>query len=175
MRIEYILLIVLFVLPIMYKLWLWGSIFESQSYDLKNFYQYIKTQPGKRYIYHFWILLEFPIFLLSFIPLFDSPFEILLYSFMFYFGVLYNIFVIWKILRKNFIVPIYHKIIFLVFLLILIEGIFTVLVYEKYLYTYLSWLLLFMPVYFIAVIWAQKVCNKYLKIINLLNKNIWKK
>lgn len=175
MRFEYILLIILFTLPVMYKLSLWASIFESQNYDFKKFYTYLKTRQGREQIFHFWILLELPIFIVSFIPFFSAPLEILLFSIMFYFAILYNIFVVWKILRKKIIIPKYHFILFLVFLLIFIDGVFWILLYEKYVYTYVSWLLLFMPVYFIAAIWTKNICSTYLKVFNFWNKNIWKK
>lgn len=164
MLFEYILLACVFILPTIYKLWYWQSILASEDNDVKKFCNYLKTKQGSESILHFWILLEIPIFILSIIPLFNAPFEFFLYNVMLYFGFLYNIFVIGKILRKKMISPKVNTILIFTICLLILDGVASFLLNEKYLYIYLSWALLFMPLYFVVVIFVHKYWNtKFLR------------
>lgn len=160
MRFEYILLICVFILPIIYKLWYWQSIFMSQNNDIKEFSSFIKSKQGNDSILHFWIFLEIPILCLSIVPLFNAPFEIFLYSIMFYFALLYNIFVIWKILRKKILYPKVNRILLLTVLVILCDWILSFLIDVKYLYVFLASLLLFMPIYLLVTLMLLRVKDR---------------
>lgn len=160
MRFEYILLICIFIPSIIYKLWYWQDIFISHENNLKKLLKFIKTKQGIDKIFHFWIFLEIPIFILCIALFFNPPFEIFLYSIMFYFALLYNVFVIGKILRKKIIYPKINNILFFTVLLIIFDGVWSYVINEKYLYIYLISLLLFMPIYFIAVVWLKNILWK---------------
>jgi hypothetical protein len=160
MRFEYILLICIFILPIIYKLWYWQDIFESYDNNLKSFFGFIKTQKGINKVLHFWIFLEIPVFALSIVPFFNAPFEIFLYSIMFYFWVLYNVFVIGKIRRKKIIYPKINNILFFTILLLLIDWYLSYIIDIKYLYVYLASVVLFMPLYFIVILFFKNLLWK---------------
>lgn len=92
MTFEYLLLILLSLLPLAYKVSFWMEIFslwETLWYTLKKWFS------------HFWSYIEFPLFFFSLTIFIEPLFEIFLYSFFFYFLVLYNIFVWGKIFRKK--------------------------------------------------------------------------
>lgn len=164
MRFEYILLICVFILPIIYKLWYWQDIFEQNDYNLSKFWKYIRSKQGNESLLHFWIFLEIPILCLSIVPLFNPPFEIFLYNIMLYFGLLYNIFVLGKIFRKKMIFPRVNNIFIFTVLLFLFDWVASYLVNYIYLYIFLSCWLLLMPLYFIAAIFVENFWNtKFLK------------
>lgn len=164
MRFEYILLICVFILPIIYKLWYWGSIFEQTDYSLSKFWKYIKSKQGSESLLHFWIFLEIPILCLSIVPLFNPPFEIFLYNIMLYFGLLYNIFVLGKIFRKKMNFPTINTILLITVIFFMIDWIWSFLLNEKYIYVFIMSLLIFMSFYFVASIFVVKFGNtKFLK------------
>jgi len=156
MRFEYILLLILSVLPIVYKLWYWDSIFRKQNYSIKEFFQYIKTREWRDRLLHFWTILEIPIFLISFIIFINEPFEILLFNAFFYLLLLYNIFVIGKIVRKNIDYPRISILIFGVLGCTIFDLIVSMYMSYIFIYTIISGVLLFMPVYFIASLFLLK-------------------
>ena len=157
MRPEYILLILLFILPLIYKLGYWGSIFASQGYSIRTFFHFIKTRKGIDTLLHFWIVLELALFVLSLIPLYNPPFEIFLFNVMLYFLWLYNIFIIGKLLRKKFIFPKLDIIIIATAILVLLDGIWSIFLSPLYIYSYLSWALLMFPLYFICALVLRNI------------------
>ena len=92
MNFEYLLLILLFMLPFSYKYGFWEEIFWTE---------WTRAEKLKKWFSHFWSYIEFPLFFFSLTIFIEPLFEIFLISFFFYFLVLYNIFVWGKILRKN--------------------------------------------------------------------------
>lgn len=89
---QYILLILLSLLPIAYKISFWSEIFRSDTT------LYFKL---KKWFSHFWFYIEFPLFFFSLTIFIEPLFEIFLYGFFFYFFILYNVFVWGKIFRKK--------------------------------------------------------------------------
>lgn len=159
MRFEYILLICTFILPLIYKLWYWQSIFESENNEIKRFWSFLKTKQGSEALLHFWIFLEIPVACMTIIPFFNPPFEVFLYNIVFYFGILYNIFVIGKIARKKIYFPKINSILLVTVLFLVFDWVGSYMVDTKYLYVFLMCSLLLMPLYFIAAIFVQKYCN----------------
>lgn len=160
MRFEYILLICIFLLPCIYKLWYWQDVFRSQNNDIKNFGSFVKSREGSESLLHFWVFLEIPLLCMSILPFFNPPFEIFLFSIMFYFGLLYNVFVIGKILRKKIQFPKINIILILTVIFLIFDGVLALSIDERFLYIFLVSLLLFMPLYFIIAIFLSKFLNK---------------
>lgn len=160
MRFEYVLLICAFVLPTIYKIWLWQNIFDSRSNEVRKIWKFLKSKQGSDALLHFWIFLELPLFALCIVPFFNPPFEIFLFSIMFYFALLYNIFVIWKILRKKILYPKVNRILLLTVLVILCDWILSFLIDVKYLYVFLASLLLFMPIYLLVTLMLLRVKDR---------------
>lgn len=161
MRFEYILLFLLSILPIIYKLWYWEDVFRKNNFSLQWTLRFLKTKEGREYLFHFWTLLELPLFLISFLVLISSPFEILLFNAFFYLLILYNIFVVWKILRKSLIFPSKSLIIFSVLSLILIDTVFSILINPLLVYVSLSWIFIFIPLYFMICIYIFQRLRVY--------------
>jgi hypothetical protein len=155
MRFEYILLVILSVFPLIYKLWYWQSIFQQQWNSILHFSKFFLTKEGRESVFHFWTALELPIFILSFVPLFNHPFEYLFYSMFFYFLVIYNVFVLWKIFRKKINLPVKNLFLCLVLSFVWIFFIL-LLVYPLSIYAYIASTLLFIP---ILLIISQLILN----------------
>ena len=149
MRFEYILLIMLTVFPLIYKLGYWQAIFSQQNYSIRNFTGYLLSQQGRESLFHFWTLLEFPVFLVCFVPFFDPNFEYLFYPMFFYFLVFYNVFVLWKLFRKKMHVPKLDVLTIVVVFFVILEYIGPI-IYPISIYITIMSTLLFVPVYFMA-------------------------
>lgn len=161
MRFEYILLLFLSILPIVYKLWYWEEIFKNNKYSLKLFFRYIKTAQWRDKLFHFWTTLEIPLFLISFVVFISAPFEILLFNAFLYLLLLYNVFVIWKILRKTIEYPSKSALIFLVILCMLFDILATFYINSMLIYVAISSVLLFAPLYFIASLFVLQRGSYY--------------
>lgn len=160
MPLEYLLLIIVSYFPLLYKLVLWGNIFEVQEYSIKRFLNYISSKQWREEFKRFWIFLEIPLFILT-LSIFVNPlFEVFIYNIVFYFFVLYNIFVLWKIFRWRFVFPKNKIILFMSWCLLIWDWLFSMLLDQKYIYMFLLWALLFMPLYFIATIFIRKAFLK---------------
>lgn len=107
MRFEYVLLLLLSILPLIYKLWYWQYVFREQENSVRGFWKYFFSREGRDSYSHFWTILELPILCMGVLPMLSLPFEYLFYGIFFYFLVIYNIFVWGKILRKKIYFP--HK------------------------------------------------------------------
>lgn len=145
MRIEYIFLLILSLLPLTYKIWYWQHIFLQQKRLNIHFWKYLVGKQGRKTYFHFWTLLEFPVMLAWILPLLDSNFEYLWYPMFFYFLIMYNIYVIWKILRKK----IYYPHINIIFLWIIVISLFFLsisLYFSRSIYILISLILLSIPV-----------------------------
>jgi len=148
MPFEYILLVFVSVFPIKYKFSYWSHFFSQWDQSLKNI---IKQT------YHFWLFVEIPIFIMSFVVFFDKVFEIFLYNIFFYFLILYNIFVFWKILRWNSVSFVWNKQSYVSFVLILLTLIPFLWYYKASIYLIISILMIFIPAYFYV---SQKIVSK---------------
>ncbi len=136
MRFEYIFLVILSTLPISYKIAYWQRAIK----DIHG--KVFTSQQGREYVFHFWFFLELPFFAFSILPFISAPFEILLYGMFFYFLILYNIFVIWKILRRKMSFPLGDTFLWCISCIILLK----------------SALVVFFPMSIYLVIWGILVC-----------------
>jgi len=105
MLLDYILLLMVFFFPFIYKLGYWGSVFDAQEYGFLRSGEYLLSPRGFPKIYHFWVYIEAPVLAMSFIIFYNPLFEIILYNIVFYFLLLYNVFVFGKLIRGKFHFP----------------------------------------------------------------------
>ncbi len=157
MQFEYILLLSVFFFPFWYKFLYWGKIFENCEYNWGRLREFMRTPQGTDSLLHFWIFLELPLLLLSFGIFINPPFEVFLYNIYFYFLLLYNIFVFGKILRGKIQKVKITALLFLTFIIISIDSAWAFYMWNKYIYTLISGILIAMPVYFIATIWLKNI------------------
>lgn len=90
MDFQHTLLLLLFFLPLAYKIAFWKEIF---SFD-ESFWK--KIQRGYS---HFWTYVEFPLFLGSFFVYFNPDLEIFFFNFLLYLFAMMHVFLCGKILR----------------------------------------------------------------------------
>ncbi|QFR39244.1 hypothetical protein A9Q91_03335 [Candidatus Gracilibacteria bacterium 28_42_T64] len=102
---SYIILLILAILPLVYKYSFWLYVIQLKEYRWDRFNEYLHTPQGKNAVFNFWFLLEVPFFLMTIILYFNPVFEYILYNLVFYFLVLWNIFVLGKIFRKKLTLP----------------------------------------------------------------------
>lgn len=152
MQFEYILLLIISFFPLYYKFAYWGEIFSRE----KNIQSYLRLKTFREDYYHFMLYLEIPLFLASFSIFYNPLLEIFLFNMVFYFLLLYNIFVFWKILRRKFPKPKKQALFLPGVLLVLTWVLLSFL--HKWVYFFILGSLLFMPLYFI-----------------LASYNLWKK
>ncbi len=150
MRPEYILLLIVSFFPFSYKLSFWSHFFW---WGIKSAMETFKQS------YHFWLFVEIPILIMSFVVLYDIVFEIILYNIVFYFMLIYNVFVFWKIFRwKNNTIK-WNKLT-LISIWILVLSLIPLFLYKNtFIYLILSILMIFLPVYFLL---AQQLKNLFM-------------
>lgn len=159
MRMEYIFLVILTILPLLYKIWYWQYIFYKHKNKVQTFRIYLLSKQGRESCFHFWTLVEFPILLAWILPLIDSNFEYLWYPMFFYFMLIYNIYVLWKLLRKKIYLPI--KDIFLVQILWVIWVWFLIpIIFPVSIYLYITSVLLCIPFFIIISYWILHILKK---------------
>jgi len=153
MRVEYIFLLILSLLPLIYKIWYWQQIFlEQKKWDI-DFWKYLLRKQGRASYTHFWTMLEFLIMLAWILPIIDKNFEYLWYPMFFYFLIIYNIYVLWKILRKKIFLP-QADIMFLCITLLSMILLSLSIVFSQSIYFLISMTLLFIP---IKILLIQKI------------------
>ena len=103
--IKYIILITLSILPIIYKYCFWLYVIQLKEYRIDRFKEYLSTKQWKSALINMWTLLEGLLLIFWLIIFFNKPFEIINYNILYYFLIFYNIFIIWKIFRKNLLKP----------------------------------------------------------------------
>ena len=116
---DYLLLIILAITPLYYRYNLYIYIIESKSYNLRFFKNFLKSNDWKNLLYNHWFILEIFIWLLSILMIFNPPFEVIYYNIFFYFLILENIYVLWKIVRKKILKPSHNFVNILSFIIIL--------------------------------------------------------
>jgi len=156
MRFEYLFLLLLSILPLVYKLWYWDDILQGLWWEKSSFRGYIFSKKWRGELSHFWVSLELPIFLASFLHIFHPPFEIFMYNILFYILLLYNIFVIGKILRKNFSFPRLNVFICKVLLIQALLWAAFINNNSVYIYSYICWILLSQPLIFLWVLYSSR-------------------
>lgn len=147
---EYVLMFLVLILPLYYKYNFWLYLIQLKDYRWDRFKDFFHTPQWKQALFNIWFFIELPLFLLSFYVFFNSSFEIIFFNQLFYFLIIQNIFVIWKILRKKILKPkkTFRAIIILLLLIITITGTTSYILYNNFfifIYSYFLWLLLFTP------------------------------
>lgn len=165
---EYILLLLVAILPIYYKFSFWLYLIQLKEYRFDRFKEYLFTKQWKNAYFNFWFLLEFPFFLSTFFIFLNKNLEIIIFPIIFYFLIIQNIFVLWKIFRNKILKPkntsriLLTKII--IYLFILINLYFIIFWwFEKLIYLYLFILILFTPLCIFLAIFILLPLVNYLK------------
>jgi len=165
---DYLLLLILSFLPMLYKFSFWLYTIQLKEYRWDRFREYLSTQQGKSAVLNFWFLLELPLFLWATTVYFDRNLELIIYPVIFYYFIVFNIFVLWKIFRKKILLP---KLTFRLALtiLLLIFGISSGIYYLidlsifNYIYSYLFFILLTAPLIIFFIILLTLPLVNYLK------------
>jgi len=144
-------LILLFILPVIYKYSFWFYTIQLKEYRWDRFKEYILTPQWKKAVFNFWFFIELPLFLISFLVYFDKWLEILIFPIIFFFLSFYNIFVLGKIFRKTFLKPkITSRLIITIslFLIWFILDLYFIIFWDYWnsIYVYITWSLILAPV-----------------------------
>jgi hypothetical protein len=150
MTFEQFLLMCVSILPIFYVYSFWFYTIQLKEYRWDRFREYIWTPQWKKAIFNFWFFIELPLFVWRFSIYFDSWLELIIAPVIFYFLIFFNIFVIWKILRKRIIKPkITKRLLITIFLFLIwafIDAYFIIFWwYWTSFYFYIIFSLLFAP------------------------------
>ena len=186
MSFEILLLLILTILPILYKYWFWLYVIQLKEYRLDRFKEYLSTRQWKSSIINIWSILELLLLIFWLIIFYNKPFEIINYNILFYFLLIYNLFVIGKIIRKKLIKPKFTTRILLIIILFLvwwsIDSYYLLMGwYQNWIYFYLPFVLLFSPVILFFYIFLtlplvnykkNKLINKAIKKSNKINDAI---
>jgi UDP-N-acetylmuramoyl-tripeptide--D-alanyl-D-alanine ligase len=155
---DYILLLIVSALPILYKYSFWLYAIQLKEYRWDRFKEYLTTPQWFSAIFSFWFLIELPLIIATSTIFFDPMFEIIIYPVIFYFLIIQNIFVIWKMIRKKIIKPkMTSRLLITVFILWIgiIGTIYYILLWTHYKLTYIyifSSLLISPIIIFIAIL-----------------------
>lgn len=134
MSFELILLLLCTILPVFYTANLGLFLYEWKKY-LTTFW--------KNKLINFWFPIIGLLFILSFWLFFDKNLEMIFFPICFYFLIIYNIYVLWKVFRGKLEHTLNKKYAFM-FLIFVWIDIFWILFFlgSTYLYTYLFFILL---------------------------------
>ena len=152
-----ILFVVASVLPILYVISFWLFAIQLKEYRWDRFKEYILTPQWKKAILNFWFFIELPLLLLSFSVFFYAPLEKILLPILYLFLVIFNIFVIGKIIKKRVLFPKRTMRLFLTLwvlcLFILLGYILCITLWAwQWIYTFVIGTMLFTPVVIYACI-----------------------
>lgn len=178
---HYIILIIS-ILPLFYKYSFWFYLIQLKEYRWDRFKDYIKTPQWNSAIINIWSVLELPLFLLSLVIFYNSPFEVIIYNVMFVFLLIQNLFVFRKLVKWKILKP---KITWrlLITLSVLLIAMFCDLKYIinneiwNTVYSYILWLYLFSPIIiFFCILITLPIVNyfknkKIKKAINISKNN----
>ena len=154
---DYTLLFVLATLPLIYKLFFWLYTIQLKEYRWDRFSEYLWTKQWNSAVFSVFFLVELILLIFSliiwFIYLSGSPYYIVFwgvfYHIFFWYLIILNIFVIWKILRKKFLKPKITWRLLVLLLLFLIGWIIDLYLFyfwNLFNYTYIYILLIFLLV-----------------------------
>lgn len=149
MYFSYILLILVFLLPLLFR-----TLHTYRPIKIEN-----------KNIFNFWNILEVFMLLFSLILLLDPAFEIVYYNIFFYFLILQNIFVIGQTIRRNsgFKNSDYKFILFFILLLVL----FAVWIWSIFYF----WFYIFIYFYILLLLLVLPIIMKYFYLFT--HKNSW--
>lgn len=166
--VDYSILLILAVLPILHKILFWLYSIQLKEYRLDRFKEYLSTPQWKKAVFNFWFIIEIPVLLLSLTIFIDPNFEAIVYPLIFYFLLIQNIFVLWKIFRLNILKPrITKRLLLIAFILFLLEIylIYFILFlwHTIWVYLYILLNLLFLPFLIFFVIFISLPIVNYMK------------
>ncbi len=105
MRLEYLTLLVLAILPLWYKFGFWLYVTQLKEYRWDRFVEYLRTAQWKNALFQFWFFIEIPVLILSLLIFVSSYLEVMIYSVVIYFLIFQNFYVLWKMYRTRFLKP----------------------------------------------------------------------
>ena len=151
---DYTILFILAFLPLAHKLLFWLYTIQLKEYRWDRFREYLWTKQWKKAIFNVFFVIDIILLLYSItiylIYLSKTPYYIVFwgtfYNMFFWYLVILNIFVIWKIIRKNILKPVFSsRLIFLLSIFIIIQGIDLYMFYylNSFNYTYIYILTIF--------------------------------
>lgn len=165
--IYYILLLIISILPIFYKLSFWFYTIQLKEYRIDRFKEYLSTLQWKNALFNFWFFLELPLLIISLTVFFNKAFENIVYPITFYFLLIQNIFVLWKIFRLKIKIPKFTKRLLVtktLLVLILIILLYFVLTKNTgFIYLYILSILNFTPIIIFISIFISCPLINYIK------------
>lgn len=146
MPIEYIIIIILAILPLINRFSFWLYLIQLKEYRWDRFKEYICTKQWRSALFSFWFFIELPVFIFSLFIFFKPEIESLVFPIVVYFLILQNIFVLWKLFRKKTVRPKYTRRMLVLSLAIILDFLLwttlILLYFHKFIYIILfSWLL----------------------------------
>ena len=102
---EYYFLLILSILPFIYKYSFWLYLIQLKEYRWDRFRDYLVTPQWRSAIINIWSIIEFPLFIMTLLIFIDSPFEHIIFPVFFVFLLIQNLFVIRKIIKNKLIKP----------------------------------------------------------------------
>ena len=187
---DYILLFILGFLPLLNKISFWLYTIQLKEYRWDRFREYLSSKQWKSALFNIFFVIEFILIIFTLFLLYlyftnnayTSAFYGLFYQMFFWFLIIENIFVIWKILRKRILKPkITTRLIILSLFIIIWLSIdfyyFCSWNLWNYTYIYILWVFLLVPVMiflfnFISLPLVNYKKNKLMKRAILKSKNI---
>lgn len=183
---KYYLLLILAILPFFYKYTFWFYTIQLKEYRWDRFREYLSTKQAKSAIINIWSVIELPLFIISFFIFINSSFEIIIYNVLFIFLLMQNIFVFYKLIKRNILKPkLTSRLLFtlVLFLSFLSLSLFFIIKYKLnyIIYTYILFSFLFAPVITFLIIFISlpfvnyfknKKINKAIKISNKISNPI---
>lgn len=173
MTFEHYQLLLLAILPFYYKFNFWFYVIQLKEYRWDRFKEYLASPQWKTALINIWSVTELPLFLVSFYVFYNEPFEIIIYPVLFYYLLMQNLFVFLKIRKWTVLKPKKTSrllMIQILLLLIIIQDIWLIHLYEvsNYLYFFIPWIFLFLPflIFIIVLITLPIVNYKKTKLIN---------
>jgi UDP-N-acetylmuramoyl-tripeptide--D-alanyl-D-alanine ligase len=143
---EYCILILLSILPFIYKYLFWFFAIQLKEYRFDRFLEYLKSPQWFKSIFHFWTLIEFIILIYSF---YSS--EVFLCRMMIAILSLENIYIFSKIFKRKIFLPkTTSRFLFTSTILILIEVLFLISVPNVYLFILVNYC--FTPIFILVSI-----------------------
>ncbi len=184
--IDYIILFILWFLPLLYKLFFWLYTIQLKEYRWDRFNEYLSTKQWKSAIFNIFSILDITLLLyycfIWYFPLnkniYTSAFWLIWYNIFFFYLIFLNIFVIWKIFRKKNLKPkLTIRILILLWLFIIWWVIdlyfFYSLNFWNFTYIYILTIFIFMPIILFFYNWISLPIVNYKK--NKIIKNAIKK
>ena len=169
---EHYLLLIIAILPLIYKYSFWLYTIQLKEYRWDRLKEYLKTNQWKSALINIWTVIELPLLLLSLLVFINPPFEIIIFNVLFVFLLIQNLFVFRKILTRKLLKP---KITWRLILILamLLSGVFFDIKYFidnelwKSIYSYVLFMYLFAPYVILFIIFIASPIVSLLKILKI--------